>query len=178
MLTEQLTIRTARPEEIPEIRRILDAANRFTRDLLPTAAYERYRAMVIDIEGRLPHSELLVAEQAGELVGTATFFPDASDEGWGLDDRIAGIRAMAVALSAQGRGVGAALLESCIERANAIRAEAVTLHTGVFLGAAIRLYERRGFRRDPGQDRRAADLVGLTDEPWDEIALAYRLDLT
>jgi GNAT superfamily N-acetyltransferase len=177
-LTQQLTIRSAGQQEIPEVRRILDAANRFTRDVLSPPAYDRYRAMVVDVEGRLPHSELLVAERGGRLVGTATLFPHAGDEGWGLSDRVAGIRAMAVHPDAQRGGVGAALLAACIERARAFEVEAVTLHTAAYLHAAIRLYERCGFRRDPAHDRSAAELVGLSDETWDEVALAYRLDLT
>ena len=178
MLTEQLMIRSAGQQEVPEVRRVLDAANRFTRDLLTPPAYERYRAMVVDVEGRLHHSELLIAKRGDRIVGTATFFPHARDEGWGLGDRVAGIRAMAVEPDAQGRGVGAALVAACIERARAHDVEALTLHTAAYLHAAIRLYERCGFRRDPTQDRRAAELIGLIDETWDVVALAYRLDLT
>ena len=57
------------------------------------------------------------------------------------------VRLLAVAPSARGRGVGAALMNECIQRARTAAATALTLHTTDLMQAAMRLYERLGFER-------------------------------
>jgi GNAT superfamily N-acetyltransferase len=55
------------------------------------------------------------------------------------------VRLLAVAPSARGRGVGAALMNECIHRTRTASATALTLHTTDLMQAAMRLYERLGF---------------------------------
>ncbi|MGI9022901.1 MAG: GNAT family N-acetyltransferase, partial [Acidimicrobiales bacterium] len=78
----------------------------------------------------------------------------------------AGIRMLAVAPEARGRGVGTALVRACVDRARAEGRRRVWLHTTPEMTVAHRLYEREGFRRMPD-----ADWTG------DLCLWAYALDL-
>jgi ribosomal protein S18 acetylase RimI-like enzyme len=80
----------------------------------------------------------------------------------------AGIRMLAVALDAQGRGVGEALTRACVERAVAAGRTAVVLHSTEWMTTAHRLYRRLGFARDPANDWEVSPGFWLR---------AFRLDL-
>jgi ribosomal protein S18 acetylase RimI-like enzyme len=70
---------------------------------------------------------------------------------------------LAVAPSAQGRGVGRALSVECIDRARARRARRVALHSTPWMQTAHRLYESLGFVRAPDRDLQVSpDLVLLS----------------
>ena len=62
------------------------------------------------------------------------------------------VRLVAVAPSARGRGVARALVDECVRRARASGASVLGLHTSRSMRAAMRLYERMGFVRDPEHD--------------------------
>jgi len=173
-MTQRIT--EAGRDELAEVRRILVAANEQYRAVLAPAAFDPYVAMVVDLEPRLAVAQILVYRQAEALVGTVTFFPDARDEGWGGPAGVAGIRSMGVDPAAQGRGIGAALVAECARRTADAGARALTLHTADWLPAAIGLYERCGFVRDPGRDLRAVDVLDVP-AAHDFVGLAYRLDL-
>ena len=88
--------------------------------------------------------------------------------------RAAGAR---VERSARGAGVGQALVEACLERARAAGAPVLCLHTAEFMTAAVAIYDRLGFRRDPAFDFDGTRRLGL-DGVRPVPILAYRLDLT
>jgi ribosomal protein S18 acetylase RimI-like enzyme len=79
------------------------------------------------------------------------------------------IRLLAVDPALQGRGIGEALVNACIERA---RQQGLTmvLHTTQHLAAAQRLYTRMGFVRRPERD------VHDFEAEHDMTFLAYTLD--
>ena len=83
------------------------------------------------------------------------------------------LRMLAVAPEAQGRGVGTALVQACIDQARADGKAEVTLHTAASMLAAQRLYERVGFHRRPDRD------LVVDDGPDDAgiQLLGYALDL-
>jgi ribosomal protein S18 acetylase RimI-like enzyme len=64
----------------------------------------------------------------------------------------AGFRMLAVAPWAQGRGVGRALVEACIERARADGKAGLAIYTRPSMKMAHRLYESMGFQRDKASD--------------------------
>lgn len=175
---QQLHFRDGGTSDLPEVRRILSAANEPYRSALSPQAFDPYLDMVLAIEERLSVAQLILVEDAGRTLGTVTYFPDAVAEGWGCPADYAGIRSMAVDPAAQGRGVGAALLEECRRRAEVDGVEGIILHTAHFLPAAVRLYERHGFVRDPRYDVRAADVMELEDQALDYQGWAYRLVLS
>lgn len=78
-------------------------------------------------------------------------------------------RMLAVAPQHRGRGVGAALVRACVDRARAAGDSAVVLSTLDVSAPAHRLYLRLGFRPTPDRDW----------EPEPGLWLrAYRLDLS
>lgn len=172
----RLRIRDGGARDLLEVRRLLSAANEHLRAALAGEAFDAYLEMVLALDERLEEAELIVVSDAEHLVGTVTFFPDAAAEGWGWSSGVCGIRSMGVRPAAQRRGVGAVLLHECVRRAAAQRSSAVVLHTAHYLDAAIRLYERHGFVRDPAHDIRARDVMEIPAS-LDYAGLAYRLDL-
>jgi GNAT superfamily N-acetyltransferase len=145
---------------------------------LVVAAYEAlpgghamgdYAVELADVGRRSREAEVLVALVPPELLGCATYVPDRASP-WAelLEGDEAGLRMLAVLPSAQGRGVGAALLDACVDRARRATRSALMLHTTPWMDAAHRLYQRAGFVRFPERDWSPVPEVPL---------LAYRLSL-
>lgn len=130
--------------------------------LLDLAAGDPYLAELADVARRATLAVVLVAVDAtGTLLGGITYVPGPGPyaEFAGLDD--AGIRMLAVAEGARGRGVGTALVQTCIDRARSERRRRLWLHTTATMTAAHRLYGRLGFRREPSHDRALPDVCLL-----------------
>ena len=171
-----MEITQAGRHELDEVRRVLVAANEGYREALSPASFDAYLGMVLDLEPRFDVADVLVVRAAGELVATVTYFPDATLEGWGFAEGVAGIRSMGVDPSARGRRLAVRLLDECVARSRRAGATAIGLHTAAWLPDAIRLYEHYGFVRDERLDIRAATVMPLSPED-DYVGLAYRLDL-
>jgi ribosomal protein S18 acetylase RimI-like enzyme len=89
--------------------------------------------------------EIMVAELGGELVGAVGYVgpgrpkPDFFAPEWPM------IRFMSVVPAGRGHGVGKALLDACIRRAERDRTGLIALHTTPVMEAAQHLYRRAGF---------------------------------
>ncbi len=159
-------VRPARPEEYAEAGAVVVAAY---RALPGTALTGSYAAELADVAGRVAGAEVLVAADGTALLGCVTFVLDPSSPLAGhLRPDEAAIRMLGVDPAAQGRGVGAALVEACVTRARAAGRAAVFLHSTPWMAAAHRVYERAGFQRTPDRDRQPVPEVPL---------LAFRLAL-
>ncbi len=129
-----------------------------------------YLEALRDVAGRAADAEVLVAaDEDGTLLGSVTFvsgpgpFADVAQAGE------AEFRMLAVDGAAQGRGVGRALVEACVERARQVPGcRRLVLSTQPGMLAARRIYESRGFAREPARDW--SPVPGLT-------LLAYVLEL-
>ena len=145
-----MTVREVRPEEHDVLAALtLDAY----RALLGPDLDDGYASELADVATRAAKAETLVAvDPAGRLLGGITYVPGPGPFAWfdGADE--AGMRMLAVAPSAQRRGVGAALVGSCVARATAAGKSRLYLHTTGSMVVAQRLYERAGFRRDAALD--------------------------
>jgi GNAT superfamily N-acetyltransferase len=119
-----------------------------------TVDEDDYVAELRDIAGRSTGADVLVAvDGAGTVLGGVTYVPGPESpwaEFTGADT--AGIRMLAVAPEAQGRGIGEALSRACVERARDAGKAQVVLHSTDRMTTAHRLYERLGFARDASLD--------------------------
>lgn len=91
---------------------------------------------ILDIGG-----QIYVALEDDVVVGTCGIAPHGEAEFEVLK--------LAVASSAQGRGIGGQLVGMCVVFARQRGARRITLLSSSKLGSAIRLYERAGFRHAP-----------------------------
>lgn len=123
------------------------------RSAFPEPAWIGYRDEIRDVRSRLATSTLIVAEDAGRLLGAVTYYPDARLEPhapW--PPNWANFRLLAVGPAARGRGAGRVLTEECIRRARAAGRDALGLHTTGLMQVARAMYERMGFVRAPDLD--------------------------
>lgn len=150
-----IEVRPVAAHEMAEAAEVTVAAYR----ALPGAHMEGgYEDELRDIAGRHRDAEVLVAAEAGRILGTVTYIADPASP-WADAQRPdeAGIRMLGVAPEAQGRGVGQALTEACVARAQAQGCAAISLFTTEWMATAHRIYERLGFERAPDRD---------WDTPW------------
>jgi ribosomal protein S18 acetylase RimI-like enzyme len=154
VMTSVPLVRTARPADRGAIARLTLAAYREYAAIMEPSAWhaldQAVRSSLVDDTG----VTRLVAELDGTIVGSAALYaPDAAAYG----DLAAltpwpEVRLVAVTPDVRGRGIARALVDECIRRARASGATALGLHSSRSMRAAVRLYERIGFVRDPERD--------------------------
>jgi GNAT superfamily N-acetyltransferase len=171
-----VSVRDATPAEYGALREIVLAAYREYAAVLAPAVLERYLLDVADVEAHARAGSQLVAEHAGRIAGTVSFFEEANAEGFAWPDGWAGLRALAVDPGARGLGAGRALMDACLDRARAAGKPVLCLHTAAFMTAAVTMYESMGFRRVPEYDFEGGSHLRL-DRPEPVLVTAYRLDL-
>jgi predicted N-acetyltransferase YhbS len=167
-------LRDAVQADHPAIRAVLAAAYREYEPVFPPGGFEVYLSDLLDLDGRATVADLIVAERAGQVVGTVTYYDDASVEGLGWPPGWAGLRALGVDPAARGFGVGRRLMRECFDRARAVGAPVLCLHTAAFMTAAVGMYEAMGFRRAPEYDFDPKDYYPVAESVQ---VIAYRVDL-
>lgn len=167
-MSKEFIVRPARPNDHPAIRALtLDAYEQYATIMEP-AAWAGLREAVhttVDTE-----AERFVAEQHGKIIGSVMLFAPASGA-YGNDaapSDVPELRLLAVSEAARNSGVGRALVDACLQRAQHMGATALGLHTSDSLVAAIHLYEQMGFERFLEGDFRVAG---------SELIKAYRKQL-
>ncbi|MEU8255255.1 GNAT family N-acetyltransferase [Micromonospora inaquosa] len=159
-----LQVRPAEPADFPAVARLTVAAYEADGQL---KGEHGYGEVLADVSTRAASGEVLVAvdEATGAVLGSVTFVlpgtPFAELSGPGEAE----FRMLAVDPGAQGRGVGAALVEACVDRATELGCTAVMICVRAGMAdSAHRLYSRRGFVRSPEKDWApvpGVDLLGL-----------------
>jgi len=135
------------------------------------AFWDAYRQNIVATLAEVGPAEQIVVEQEGIIVGTVLLYPPrrvTSRQGDSIEMPWPEVRLLAVAPSARGRGVGAALMQECVRRVRRSGTGVLSLHTTDLMQAALRMYERMGFVRAPELDFHPAP--GVTVK-------GYRLDL-
>jgi ribosomal protein S18 acetylase RimI-like enzyme len=142
-----MEIREATPDEHTEAGRVTAAAY---QGLVRDPAYLERIAAVAD---RAPRTEVLVAVQGGEIVGSLTL--ELSERVNPHDDKLeahrAHIRMLGVAPGHQRRGIGRALMVEAEARARAAGKTEITLHTTEPMTVARAMYAGLGYERSPDE---------------------------
>jgi GNAT superfamily N-acetyltransferase len=149
-VSDGLTVRHARPGELPEVGRLTLQAYLADGMVNPGSSYA---AELADAAWRAREAELLVAaDPDGALLGTVTVCLPGSPLGEISCPGELEFRMLAVAPQARGRGVGATLVAAVLQRAAQLGAHRVVLSSDERMHTAHRLYARLGFVRLPERD--------------------------
>lgn len=157
-MSEPVVVRPARPAEYPAVGRLTIEVYVGGGLVKPTSDYV---AILGDAADRGGKSDLLVATLRGKLVGTVAYCPPDSPYAQFTGPDEAEFRMLAVAPGARGKGVGAALVQACLDRARAAGMAVLRLTTQVNMRDAQRMYERLGFVRTPEHDWTLANGLSL-----------------
>jgi len=136
--SSRVRIRQALPADAAAIAALLKVAFLEFEPLYTPEGFRATTPAAEEIEPRFAEGPIWVAEHDGRIVGTASVVP----KGDGLY-----IRSMAVHPAARGGGIATLLLNTAEQAADVFACSRLFLSTTPFLDAAIRLYERAGFRR-------------------------------
>jgi ribosomal protein S18 acetylase RimI-like enzyme len=161
-----LTVRDARPDEWETVGRLTLNAYE-TAEIL--GADPAYRAQLLDAAARAePPGAVFVAVAGGhegdgadDIVGAVAYCPYGSNLAEISRPGEAEFRMLAVAPHAQGKGVGRALVATCIERTRAEDLDTLVLSVIDHNQAAATMYARLGFTRRPERDWRPGSEILL-----------------
>lgn len=147
-----VTIRLARPDELPSVGALTLAAYQ-ADGYLEEVPEPGYADELSGAAARAEHADLLVAvDDDGTLLGTLTVVhPGSRFAELSRDDELE-IRMLAVAPAARGRGIGAELTRAALRQAAEQGKRAVALYSVSTRTKVHTLYERLGFQRDPERD--------------------------
>ena len=160
-------IRLALPDEYPAIGHLLVRSYAAVPDM-PLS--EELIEELTSVRARAEDCVVLVAVDAGEVVGTVTYVPSPMVAAAEFDDpEGAGIRMLGVDPERRRSGLGRALTEECLRHAKAAGRTTVYLHTTRWMTQAQQMYETMGFERDRRLD--------WTPEPGVRL-LGYRFEVT
>ena len=150
-MTAGFTIRRALPEDHAAVARELADYLAFIGDTLDAEGLDHDIAhWQEEYDGRTGVL-LLVADPAGEVVGTAAVRL--------LEPGLGELKRMWLRPSRQGRGLGRRLMDACLDEARRLGCRALRLDTQATLEAAVHLYRAYGFSEIPRyNDNRRADI--------------------
>lgn len=124
-------------------------------DALAVAAFEQFKAAYADwpvfreriaaMSSLAAHGEIIVARQAGHLLGAVAYIGPYKPKSEFFDPAWPIMRMLVVAPCARGLGIGRLLAHACIARARRDRATLFALHTSSLMAVALPMYQRMGF---------------------------------
>jgi ribosomal protein S18 acetylase RimI-like enzyme len=148
-------IREARPEDDVRVGELLvDAFLSTYARKMPEVVYDDARKNDLrDVAAKLRRATVLVAELDGRIAGTVAIFRPGAESSEAWLPNAADLRHLAVDPQLHGKGVAKRLMD----RAEAIardewKVDAICLHVRKGAHGVARLYESRGFVRDPSGD--------------------------
>ena len=163
-----ITVREALPAEYDDVGRLMVEAYQQYQPVFPSKFWDGYNAELRDVATRAESAVILVAEEAGTIVGAIALHPPTdADSHWPND--WAGVRVLAVSPRHRRKGIARALMDECVRRAREWGASLLALNTAGYMSPAVSLYESLGFRRLPDHEHHTAS---------GNLLLAYGMDLT
>jgi len=120
---------------------------------------ESYSKVLLDASSRIRDAAVLVAILNGSPVGTLTIAEPGSPFANVCGPDELEVRMLAIAPEARGRGLASRLMDACEAMARRGDYRAVVLSTEPDMLAAHRMYERRGYLRQPDRDWQVAHSV-------------------
>jgi ribosomal protein S18 acetylase RimI-like enzyme len=151
-------VRRAEPAELEAVGHL--TAEAYLHDGFVSAEHE-YVDELRDAVGRAGDTEIYVAADGDDLLGTVTFCPAGSTFAEVAQPGQGEFRMLAVAAHARGRGIAEALVRTCVERSRELGYSELALSSMAEMKAAHRLYARLGFRRHSELDWSPVDGVKL-----------------
>jgi GNAT superfamily N-acetyltransferase len=146
-VSQTVVVEPAWPEDLPRIGEL--TAGVYLGDGL---APPEYVPTLADAAGRAALAELLVARDGADIVASVALVLSGEFGEVLASDAEAGFRMLVVSSAARGRGIGAALVTACLDRARAAGKRRMVISTDRRMASAHRLYERLGFTRLPERD--------------------------
>jgi putative acetyltransferase len=141
-------LRDNQPEDYRALCALLGAVFEEHRTHLDSEAFLAFLGGLVDGPSPGP-GQILVAERAGLVVGTATYRRAGGDPPGPGPRRCSTVRALAVRPDWRRRGIGRLLLEACIARARADHALALCIDVPEAMAAGISFCRSLGFEEVP-----------------------------
>jgi predicted N-acetyltransferase YhbS len=149
-----LVIRPARPNDDRAVGELLvEAFHRQHEKMTPSHTMSESRKSDLRNQSeKRANATVLVAEWQDEIVGTVSLYPwnAPGSEAW--IQGAADLRLLAVKPGYQGHGLSTHLLEEADFVARSWNAPAICLHVRRYVAGVARLYQSRGYIRDPKGD--------------------------
>jgi ribosomal protein S18 acetylase RimI-like enzyme len=125
----------------------------YARKMPHVVVGEARKADLLDVKGRRPFATILVGELDGRVVGTVALFKPGTPASEAWLPGAADLRHLATDPSVHGRGFAKPLLDEAERIArDDWHAPAVCLHVRRGNAGVARLYQSRGYVRDPSGD--------------------------
>ena len=142
-----IVVRDGVESDDPLLTAIVSGAFKEYESYLAPEAYAQYLNEVMRLELSGSRGQVLVAELAGRVVGTASYHRDIKGNGVEWPARWVNMRGLAVEWGARRQGVGRRLIRECAKRVHAEGGEALCLHVSDAMAAAVLFFDHLGFKR-------------------------------
>lgn len=151
---DSLHIRPARPDDDVAIGELLIDAflSTYARKGLDVTYGEGRRAQLRAVAAKRAVASVWVAELDDRVVGTVAIYPPGAEGSEAWVSNAADLRHLAIAPELHGRGLSSALLDAAEARASEWKVDAICLHVRREATGVARMYQRRGWVRDPSGD--------------------------
>lgn len=139
----RIHLRDFRPEDATTVNSVVQAAWQEFASSIP--AWPELSARLGALVDHAHESEVIVAELDDQLMGAVAYVAAGQPKAAFFPDNWPIVRLLSVHPDGRGHGIGRALLQACIARAQRDGAHIMALHTTPVMACALRLYAQEGF---------------------------------